>query len=114
MADIKQSEKPFIVTNTQARAIHTCGVLLRPGTPTEIPAEHVEALKKAPAYKARWIVEGVVKMPPPVVVPIGKLDPERAYKLIAVESDLATLRAWIDSEKRPEVLAAIQKRVAAL
>jgi len=112
MADTKQ--KPFIVTNTQARGIQTCGLTLRPGIPTEIPPQYVEDLKKSPAWRARWIVEGEAKMPPPQIVPLDKLTPEQAQKLIAAEKDSNVLSAWLDTEKRPEVLAALSQRIKSL
>lgn len=117
MADTKTapSQKPFIATNTQPRAIHTCGITLTPGKPTPIPPEHVEALKKSPAWRARWIVEGEAPMPAPVMIQIAKIDDvAKVLKLIAVESDLSTLNAWADAEKRPQVLEAIRNRVANL
>lgn len=114
MATQTAPKKPFEVTNTSARVIHTCGKSLVPGRLTAIDDQYVDKLKESPAFKARRIVEGKAQMPDPVIVPIEKLDIDKAKKLIAVETNVQILTAWAESDKRPEVLTAIEARAKTL
>src|SRR5262249_21781570 len=105
--------KSFIVTNTQPRYIYIAGISLKPGTPTSIDPRLAEQVRNSVPYRAGWIQEGNVVMPTPQIIAtsIEKLAVSSAIKLIKAETNLAVLSAWADSDKRPEVVSAIQERV---
>lgn len=114
----KQEEKsaaPFVVTNTQARMISIAGQDILPGhTSKPIQESMIAGVKASPAYRAGWLKDGVVAMPPPKVPEIQKMDLDQARKLIASESNLSILQAWAAADNRPEVLSAITERVKTL
>lgn len=109
------SKEPFTVTNTEARMISIAGQDIMPGaTSRPIPDNMIDAVKKSPAFRAGWLKEGKVQMPPPKLPPLDKATPEQAAKLISTETNLEILKAWIDAEKRPGVLAMLSERVKQL
>lgn len=122
MADNKAPAAPaskattFVFTNTSARLYRIAGQKVLPGKQSEpiTDPKIIEAVKKSPGFRSKELQEGNVDMPAPVVPNLEKLTVEQAGKLISVEDNLGVLQAWVKSEKRPEVLALINKRVEAL
>jgi len=105
---------PFIVTNVKPRLVEISIHRIGPGQSVEIPPEHVAAVRKSAVFRGGILVEGKPVLPPSTPIDISKLDLSKARKLIAVEDDVSVLTAWIDAEKRPEIVAALQERVRAL
>lgn len=107
---------PFVFTNTSARLYRIGGQRVLPGTQSKpiTDPELIDAIKKSPGYRSKELQEGRVAMPAPVVINLEKLSVEQAAKLIDVEDNLGVLQSWVKSEKRPEVLALINRRVEAL
>lgn len=105
---------PFKVTNVKPRLIEIAGHRIPPLGSVIIPPEHEEGVRKSPPFLAKWLVEGDPVLPDSAPVNIGALDEVRAVKLVGIETDLAALSVWADTEKRPAVLEAIQARVKQL
>lgn len=101
------------VTNTQARMISIAGLHILPGHSATIPEKHVEGVKKSSVFRAKWLVPGEVHVETKPL-DLSKMTPDQAKKVIALETDIKALSAWVDSEKRPEVLVAIKSRLGAL
>lgn len=112
--DAGKQGPPFIVTNVKPRLIGIAGLNIGPGQSAEIPPEHVEGVKASSVFKARFLVEGTPALPASTPIDITRLDVEKAKKLIAVEDDPSVLTAWIDADKRAEVIRALQDRVRQL
>ncbi len=107
------------VTNVTARLIMIAGLRLKPGDTEEVPEKYEAGVRKSPCFRAGWLREGKVEMPPSPHNPkkgfsLAELSPSKAITAVGREKDLSTLVLWSESETRPEVLDAIKAQAEKL
>lgn len=106
---------PFVVTNVKPRLIEIAGHRIPPLGTVTIDPKWEAGVRASSPFLAKWLVEGgPPALPASAPVNIGGLDEGRAIKLVGIETEIAALSVWADTEKRPAVLAAIQARVKEL